>query len=268
MRLVALVRTAAAPDEAARALASATGLTAAEARMRLAPEPPALLARLDDAPAGALVAALRRAGLAVVAVDVACPTDRDRVAIERFDLDDAALTLLPRAGDPLVLPWPDISAILRGLRSERSEVERSEKTKRFSAATALATGGLKLTRTSTKVARSADETSEQVLLVYARDGRAATLAEGRLDFASLGAGMQPSSTANMAELARRLRERATAALYDERLLRLGRRPLPFLAAGDARTRSGATLTTRSDTRGTLDVLAEVMRQALAEGLLP
>jgi len=53
-----------------------------------------------------------------------------------------------------------------------------------------------------------------VVLLYARDGRAATLAESQLDFSCLGPGMQPSSTANMGELARRLRERAKGAFYD------------------------------------------------------
>jgi hypothetical protein len=46
MKLVAIARAPQGPD-AAKALAEATGLTLAEARMRLAPEPPALLARLD-----------------------------------------------------------------------------------------------------------------------------------------------------------------------------------------------------------------------------
>jgi hypothetical protein len=104
--------------------------------------------------------------------------------------------------------------------------------------------------------------------VYARDGRAATLAEAELDFSCLGAGMQPSSTANMAELARRLRARAKGAFYDDRLLRLGRRPLPFLGGGESRSLGTKTTTTRTDTSGTLDTLAEVLRQALAEGLLP
>ena len=80
--------------------------------------------------------------------------------------------------------------------------------------------------------------------------------------------MQPSSAANMVELARRLRETARGAFYDDRLLRLGRRPLPFLAGGESRTETATSTTTRSDTTGSLDVLAEVMRQALVQGLIP
>ena len=268
MKLVAIVRAVANPEEAARAVASATGLTLAEVRMRLAPEPPALLARLEPEQAALLVAALRKAGLAALAVDVRCPADRDRVVARSFALGDGGLTLTPHGGAPVVLAWPEVTTILRGLRASRAEVERAEKSRRFSVATAVATGGLKLTRTSTKTVRSSEETTEQVILLHARDGRAATLAEGQLEFNCLGAGMQPTSTGNMGELARRLREKAPGAFYDERLLRLGRRPLPFLGGGDARSRTSTLATTRTDTSDALDALAEVMRQGVAEGLLP
>jgi hypothetical protein len=107
-----------------------------------------------------------------------------------------------------------------------------------------------------------------VILVYARDGRAAALAEGELDFSCLGADMQPSSTANMAALAQRLRDRAKGAFHDDRLLRLGRRPLPFVAGRESRSRTAAGDTTRTDSSDSLDTLAEVLRQAVREGLLP
>ncbi len=268
MKLVAIVRTPARLDEAARAVADAAGLALAEARMRLAPEPPALLARLEEDEAAALVAALRKSGLAALAVDARCPTDKDRTVARFFSVDDGGITLTPRFGDSLEVEWPDVVAILRGVRASRSEIARTEKSKRFSLGTAIVTGGLSLTRTSTKTVRSSEEAMEQVILVYARGGRAATLAENQLDFSCLGAGMQPSSTGNMLELARILRERAKGAFYDERLLRLGRRPLPFLAGGESRSQTAAVTKTLTDTSGSLDTLAEMMRRALMEALLP
>ncbi|BDG01471.1 hypothetical protein [Anaeromyxobacter oryzae] len=268
MKLVAIARAVASPDEAARAVADATGLTLAEARMRLAPEPPALLARLEPDEAALLVVALRKAGLAALSVDVRCPTDKDRTVAHSFAFDDAGITFTPRFGDPAVFEWTDVMAILRGLRASRSDVTRTERSKSFSLGAAVATGGLWMTRTSTKTSRSSEETGEQVIFVYARDGRAATLAESQLDFSCLGTGMQPSSTANMAELARRLREKARSAFYDERLMRLGRRPLPFLMSVESRSQTRTVATTRTDTSGSLDTLAEVMRQAVTEALLP
>jgi hypothetical protein len=268
MKLVALVRAAPDPGEAANALARASGLTLAEARMRLAPEAPALLARLEEEKAAALVASLRKSGLSALAVALPVPTSKDRTLAHSFTLGDAGAAFVPRSAEPMQVPWADVLAIFRGQRASRSDVERTEKSKSFSATTAVVTGGLKLTRTSTKTAHTIEESTEQVILVYARDGRVAHLAEHQLDFSSLGPGMHPSSTSNMVELAHRLREKAKGAFYDERLLRLGRRPLPFLAGGESRSQQGTVVTTRTETSGSLDVLAEVMRQALAEGLLP
>jgi hypothetical protein len=266
MKLVAIVRTPTSPDEAARAVADAAGVALAEARMRLAREPPALLARLEPAKAGALVAALRRAGLAAVAVDDHCPTDKDRTVARSFAFDDTRITFTPRFGDAMEVEWAEVTAILRGLRALRSEVERTERSTTVSVPGAVATGGLAMTRK--KTVRSSDESIEQVILVYERGGRAATLAERELDFSCLGAGMQASSTANMVALARQLREKAKGAFYDERLLRLCRRPLPFLVGGESRSQAATVSTTRTDTTRALDTLAELMRQALMESLLP
>lgn len=268
MKLVACLRAVTRPDEAARALADAAGLALAEARMRLAPEPPALLARLDDGKAELLVAALRKAGVAALAIDARCPTDKDRTVAHTFAIGEASITFTPRFGDSTVFEWKDVTAILRGVRASRIEVQRTERTKSFSVGTAVVTGGLKTTRTATNTVRSSEEEIEQVILVYAGDGRAAVLAEGQLAFSCLGAGMQPSSTGNMLELARRVREKATSAFYDERLLRLGRRPLPFVPAVESRSQTPTTAATRTDTSSALDTLAEVMRGALLEGLLP
>ncbi len=267
MKLVAIARTPAQPDEAAKVLAGAAGIALAEARMRLAPEPPALLARLESEKADVLVSELRRGGLVALALDIHVPSDEDRVVAHAFALADGGASFTPRLGGAMELMWSDVLAILRGARAQRTEIERTEKTKSFSIGTALATGGLKLRCTSEKKVRSSEESTEQTILVYARDGRAVMLAEGHLDFTCLGPGLLPSSTANMGELARRVREKAKSAFYDERLLRLGRRPLPFVVGGGSRSGTAEATVTRSDTSDSLDVLAEVMRRALAEGLL-
>ncbi len=249
-------------------MAGALGLTLAEARMRMAPEPPALIARLEPLPAGALGRALRQVGIAAVLVDEHVPSDKDRIIARSFTLTDGGATFRPRSGPEVGMVWPEVVAVFRGQRATRLEVERSAKTKRFSVATAIATGGLKMTHTATKTTRSSEETTEQVVLVYVSDGRTVLLSVRHVDFSCLGRGMRPSSTENMAELARRIHEKAKGAFYDERLLRLGRRPLPFLADSGSRSATGTMLVTSTETSGSLDVLAEVMRQAVSEALLP
>jgi hypothetical protein len=268
MRLVALVRTVDRPDEAAKALAQATGLTVAEARMRLAPEPPTPLARLDGEKADALVRALRGAGLAVLALELSQPFGKDRIEVQRFSLDEEGGEFTARSGDPVRVPWAEVTAILRGLRVSTTEIARTEKKRSFSPGLALVTGGFVTSKKSVTISRSSSEGAEQVIFLFRAGGKTVLFAERALEFSCLGPAMQPSSVANMVELARRLRERAKGAFYDERLLRLGRRTLPLFLASDSRSETATTVTTRSDTTGSLDVLAEMMRQALEEGLLP
>ena len=93
---MAIVRAPLRPDEAARALAEASGLVPAEARMRMAPEPPALLARLEPEKTDALVVSLRKAGLAALAVAVRFPTDRDRTVTHSFSFDNTGIAFIPR----------------------------------------------------------------------------------------------------------------------------------------------------------------------------
>ena len=93
--------------------------------MRLAPEPPALLARLEAGRADALVAALRAAGLAALSVDSEVPSDRDRLVAARFVLSEADAVFTPRIGEALAVAWTDVLAILRGLRVARRETERT-----------------------------------------------------------------------------------------------------------------------------------------------
>jgi hypothetical protein len=266
MKLVALIRAPAQPEEAVRALAEAAAITLAEARMRLAPEPPALLARFDAAAAEVLAANLRARGLVALAVDARVPTDADRLVARSFSLDVDAARFTPRAGEALAVPWSEIAMILRAVRTVRSESEHTEKSKRLSIGKAVVTGGLMFTKTTERTVRTSEEAVEQLVLVYPRSGSVVALAETQLEFTGLGA-LQPSRTANMAELARRLRERAPGAFSDDRLLRLGRRTLPFVAASESRIAAGGFATTRSDTATTVDVLAEVLWRALNARLL-
>jgi hypothetical protein len=266
MKIVALVRSVGEVPTAAQVLAAAAGMAPAEARMRLAPEPPALLARLAPDAADALVQTLRDAGLAALSIDEGAVAER--VTARTATLGPARGTFTPRAGEPLTMDWEDVTVILRGASSLRTQSEHTEKTKQVALGAALVTGGLKLTKTTETTVRGSSEETSQVLFVFDREGRGAMLPEVGFDFSCLGAAMQPSRTANMATLARLVRERAPAAFYDERLLRLGRRPLPFVLGGSVQVVSGTSSHSRINTAQGLDVLAEALRLGVAEGLLP
>lgn len=266
MKIVALVRPAGEVPEAAQVLAAAAGMAPAEARMRLAPEPPALLARLAPEAADVLVQTLRDAGLAALAIDEAGVAERVTARTATFGPTQGTFT--SRAGAPLTLAWEDVTVILRGASSLRTQSEHTEKSTQVALGTALITGGLKMTKTTEKSVRGSQEETSQVLFLFDRDGRGAVLPEVGLDFSCLGPAMQPSRTANMVALSRLVRERAPSAFYDERLLRLGRRPLPFVLGGAVQVVSGTTSHSRINTAQGLDVLAEAMRLGVAQGLLP
>ncbi|MBJ6760947.1 hypothetical protein JGU66_09240 [Myxococcaceae bacterium JPH2] len=267
MKIVALVRPVSDVSSAAALLASAAGMAPAEARMRLAPEPPALLARLAPDAADTLVAKLRGAGLAALSVDEHS-VEEGRTLVRTVTFADASVTFSPRSGPSLEMAWEDVVAIFRGLSLVRTQSEHTEKSRQLALGTALVTGGLKMTRTAQTQVRSTEEDTSQVIFVFARDGRGAVLREHALDFSCLGSALQPVRTANMVMLTRMLRERAPQAFHDERLMRLGKRPVPFVMGGSVQVTSGGTSHSRVNTAQGLDLLAEVMRLGLAQGLMP
>ena len=128
------------------------------------------------------------------------------------------------------------------MRVHHSQVTKKETQRKFALGTALLTQGLKITKTETREVTSKLEDPEHFLLVYGRGGTAAVY-EAEVIFLSLGDQIQPSRLANLNLVTERLRKAAPQARYDDRLLRLGRRPLPF--EGDS-----------------VDVVAEILRNAM------
>lgn len=269
MKLVALVRAPANPEAAASVLGGLLGITLAEARMRLAPEPPTLLARLAPEVADPLVTVLRQEGLAALAVDAAGPPDARRLQARTVAFGATGALFQPRSGEPLSLPWSEVGAILRGASVVRADMETTEKSKSFSVATAIISQGVKTMRTTERTVRTQEEVLEQVLFVFGRGGQRAVLRERELDFSCLGPDMQPTRMANMTVLAGLLRRGAPGAFYDERLVRLGRRQLPLFAASNEAHLSTTKMAQKlTDTSSGLVLLAEVLWHAVAEGLLP
>lgn len=263
MKLLALVKAPADAAAAAQTLATQAGLTLAEARMRLAAEPPALLARLPEATADALARSLCASGLQVLAVEELAPP---RLNARRFEIGERA-RFTDREGQALALHPGEVLAILRGLSAVREATEQTVKGRSLALGTAVLTGGLKLTKTTEKTVRSQAEQTEQAVWVLGRAGEVAVLRESVVDFTCLGSAMQPGRTANMLALAASLRAFAPAAFYDERLVRLGRRTLPFVL-GEARVQGEGVATTRQSTGAGLELLVEVLRRALLSGMLP
>lgn len=267
MKLVALVRRPPDPAAAVAVLAEVSGLTLAEARMRLAPEPPALLARLPDETAAALVTRLRSAGLAALAIDEHASRATSRLIVRAVAFEATQLRCSARGGETLEVPWEDVTAIIAAQTTVESRSEHTEKSSRFDVGAAVISGGLKMTRSVESTVRSVSTDTERLITVFARDGRGATLREGAVDFSCLGPAMAPVRTTNMLTLIRLLRERAPGAYFDDRLVRLGGRSLPFVL-GETRTEGGGVSQVRKSSASSVDLLTEVLRRAVEERLLP
>ena len=259
MHLVSSLRPASDLDAAVAALVASAAMTRAEARMRLAPEPPALLARVPEEDALRVVAELERAGLPSLAVDEDVPSDSERFQVRSFAFEPGSGQFISRTGEALVVPWDEVLLVLRGARTSRTTTEHTETQRKLAPGRAVLTGGLMFTRKTTTTVRDVHEDAEQFLLLHSGAGLRLMLAEQALEFSGLGALLQPARTANLGVLQQELRRRTPRAFHDDRLLRLGRRALPFILGGNER---------RSDTRGSVDVLAEVLDQAVRTGLLP
>ena len=267
MQLVATVRQAADVDAAVSALVTVAGMTAAEARMRLAPEPPALLARLPADRAAALVEALGRAGVVALAIDEDVPSDADRFQVRSFAFEDAGAHFTARSGATLTLAWAEVRLVLRGLRTARTTIEHTETSRTVSMGRAVLTGGLVMTKKTSSTVHGSEEDCEQFVLVHGDGGERVILGEETVEFSGLGPLLQPARAANIGVVAQELKRRAPRAFHDDRLVRLGRRGLPFVLGGEHTVRAGDSEVRRSETRGSVDVLAEVLDRAVRAGLL-
>jgi hypothetical protein len=248
MKLVGLVAVPPDPSKAVDLLVAKAGFAPAEARMRLAGEPPAVLARLADPEADALCATLRAAGLAALACQLPVPGDDDRLVPRSFELGAEEVTFHPRTGPPVSIAYASITLLLRGLSVTSEHKVRTETQRKFSLGKAMLTQGLSMTKTVKHEVHSQVENAEHFLLIHA-PGLNVAIREDEVVFTGLGKELQPSRVANMNLVSTRLRERCANARYDDRLLRMGKRGVP-LDDGDP-----------------MDVFAEFLRRGAEEGLL-
>lgn len=252
MKLVAALAQPLPLEDRARELAEATQGALAECRMRLSGEPPLPFARLPDDAAEALAQRLRGKGWSIGTCPLPPPGDETRVVARTVELLPGELRFTARSGETLALEDGDIAVLLRGLRSATDTTSRTVKERKLAPGTALLTGGLMLTKTSKREVTQTAQAVEHFLFVYDRAGRCVALYDAQLAFGSLGAQVQPTRLGNMQLLTDTLRQRAQRARFDDRLMRLGKRPLALVASGERGIAPGQT---RADTSGSVDALA-------------
>jgi hypothetical protein len=263
MFVVALAALETSVEDEAPALARDLGTTAYETRLQLmAGIPSVVLVTPSLERALDVLGSLRARGHGAVACDThAVVPAASMVAIRRYRLEDGALVLDPadgaRAGGDR-LPFAEIRALIRATHRTTHETREQVKEVKFRPGAALATGGLVLTKKTTKEVRSTIEEREQVLYVFGAGRTPWLLRETTAQNTGLGEAMRPTRIENFMAAVRALREFAPHAAYDERLLSANRIPEIRGEPGEAR---GSDPMTRG-----IDLMAHVLALWLLRGL--
>ena len=260
MIAVAITRWSAPAESEAAALAPLMNEGIYELRLRLVRPLPVVLARVNDPErARELLAALRARGHGAVACDLDfVPSSERMLCPKSYRFDDDAFVVDDRGHR---MPYADMLALIRARAAIVSDVQATMETKRLSLGRAVMSGGLVLSKTTTRHTHETHEDSEQVLYLIRRDGRdPMLLREQRLQHH--GVEIRPTSTENFVLLVASLRERAPHAFYDERMM-TRRRPAQFVrTTGSTKERT----TTHSNSEDT-DLAAHLLAIAHRSGQL-
>jgi len=222
VNIVAIYNLPSEKEALAKALAEALGKTAYEAaaRLRGPGTGPLVAATYGDAAAAEEAAArLRDAGFEVLIVsDEDLRREGERFIVRRFEFEDDVLRLDSAQAQSIVLPYGDMELILRGISSSVHSEKESFKEKKLDMGKAIATGGLKFTKTEKKTREVISEEREGFIHCYAGVRPVMVLRESALNYDSLGPGRQPTRAANFARVEAGLRNRCPSAIHDNRLL--------------------------------------------------
>ena len=239
MHVVALTRwnPAATLEQDLPALAEAMAMAPYDARLKLVGKPPALLAtNLSPERASALTAALLQRGHGAVTCDIRA-VPRAVTASRTFALTADAL-LAQDELRPVVIAYAAITGVLRAAEESSQSHTLETKEKKLAVASAVLSGGLKLSKTVTKVEKNAAAQRQEVAYVFYRDGAAPLLLkENGLLYDALGAQRGTTAHQSFQALIAWLRSHAPNALHDDQLLVHKRRSSAMVVRGAQNDRS-------------------------------
>ena len=230
MYLVAIGEIQGAIEEAIRPLAGDLGTTAYELKLAMnAGFPAVVLVTVDEALARAAAASIARHGHAAIFCD-----RRDIVTNEQMtQLRDFRFTsdgLLPHASSDKRVLYDNIAVLLRATHRTSSQTSEQVKERKLRPVMAIATGGLVLSKTTTRTVTSSTAHSEQVLYIFDRGAtKPLILKERSAQYGGLGEYLSATSFENFGTTIQKLRERCPGVVYDERLK--ASRPLRGVADG-------------------------------------
>lgn len=253
MYLVFLTELGSPIEAEASALARDLGITAYEARMKLtAGLPAAVRTTQDRAAATALSDLLLTRRHRALVCDTADVVSSERmIAMRDFRLAEDAATVPDATGPDTRLEYADVMVLLRAVHRESTTTTETVRERKFRPGAAVMTGGLVLSKTTSRDVQTTREAREEVLYAFRRSGATPWLLRESSHYQGLGADLAPTRRANFMTTVRLFRERSRFAAYDERLLT--RKQLPHVAGPDG----------TSDLTAGTDLLAHVLALSLA-----
>ncbi len=230
MYIVAIGEIKGALDNAIRPLAADLETTPYELRLVFnAGFPAVVLATIDEALARAAEAAILRHGHRPILCDRRNIVSSAQMTLLR-DFKFYNDGLLAQEGSDRRLCYGDIAVLLRATHRTSSETTEQVKERKLRPVMAIASGGLVMSKTTTRTVTTSTANSEQVLYIFHRDTTTPWLLKERsAQYRGLGEQLSVTSFENFNTAIRELRKRCPGATYDERLKTS--RPLRGVADG-------------------------------------
>lgn len=234
MFLVAIAELRGGPDGTLKELSAELGTTPYDLRLVLnAGFPAVVLATVDEERARAARAAVARHGHVPVFLDGrSVVASGDMTELVRFKLTKSSVIADERA--PAELPFADIGALVRAMHRGTTTTTEQVKERKLRPVMAIVTGGLVMSKKTTREVTRTEAHREQVLYLFRRSGAPSwILRERGALYNDLGPNLGPTAFENFQTTIRKLRELAPAAAYDDRLMNA--RPIPGVADGSDAT---------------------------------
>ncbi len=214
--------TGAAIDGEAQAIARDLSATVYEVRLLLSSGAPAVILVTEDKnEAIRALSQLRGRGHEAVACDAAAITPSGAMSqMRHFRLEnDCVVRLDSDDVEKDRMPYSAMLALVRATSRVTTETRSEQSERKIAVATAIATGGLKLTKSVTREMVAVKEERSQVLYLFRSDGSPPwILRENGADYTSLGDQRASTQIENFRRTIELLRKKAPHAVYDESLI--------------------------------------------------
>jgi len=213
-------------DQEVAGLSRVLGVQPYDLRLRLSGPLPVILAWFSDAEkARNLLKGLRERGHGAVACDGDKIQPSNQMMTPRtFEFQVTSLKVNTHGQPPDIIAFSELLALVHAQIENEIQNTTTEKSRKFSVGRAIMTGGMVLTKKTSKQVSGHEGEFEQVLYVFKKSSKEPFIfRQNTLRYLGLGSEIGQSTVENFTRLVKTLRQHAPEALYDNRLLTRRRR---------------------------------------------